>query len=205
LSKEELEMHTKKVVVFSAFVVVAILFSFMAGCGPTPTPEVVKEVVKETVVVEKEVEVEVTKVVEVEKEVVVTPTPAPEEEEPVEVTKVVEVEKEVVVTPTPAPEEEEPVTLRILSLAWPQTPVEQEFANEYFTPETGIKVEITGPPYEFVESKVREICASQSSEYDLFEYDSQWYGGAVMNGCTTPCSSSRMPPTTVAGRFPIVC
>jgi len=36
-----------------------------AACGPTPTPEVVEKVVKETVVVE------------VEKEVVVTPTPAP--------------------------------------------------------------------------------------------------------------------------------
>ncbi|MDH4137457.1 MAG: extracellular solute-binding protein [Anaerolineae bacterium] len=182
-------MHTKKVVVFSAFVVVAILFSFMAGCGPAPTPEVVKEVVKETVVVEKEVEVEVT--------------------------KVVEVEKEVVITATPEPVEEEPITLRILSLAWPQTPVEQEFANEYFTPETGIKVEITGPPYEFVESKVREICASQSSEYDLFEYDSQWYGGAVMNGCFEPLDSYFeregfdynslfvQPYATYNGRWPI--
>ena len=42
-----------------------------AACGPTPTPEVVEKVVKETVVVEKEVEKVVTK------EVVVTPTPAP--------------------------------------------------------------------------------------------------------------------------------
>jgi len=179
-------MHTKKVVVFSAFVVVALLFSFMASCGPAPTPEVIKE----TVVVEKEVEV--TKVVEKE----------------VEVTKVVEVE----VTPEPV---EEPITLRILSLAWPQTPVEQEFANEYFTPETGIKVEITGPPYEFVESKVREICASQSSEYDLFEYDSQWYGGAVMNGCFEPLdayfekegldynSLFVQPYATYNGRWPI--
>jgi multiple sugar transport system substrate-binding protein len=108
------------------------------------------------------------------------------EREEVEVTRVVAGTPEtIVVTPTPAPEEEQ-VTLRILSLAWPQTPVEQEFANEYFTPETGIKVEITGPPYEFVESKVREICASQSAEYDLFEYDSQWYGGAILNGCFEP-------------------
>jgi len=56
-------------------VVVAILLSSMAACGPAPTPEVVEKVVKETVVVEKEVEkevqVEVTKVVEVE----VTPVP----------------------------------------------------------------------------------------------------------------------------------
>lgn len=135
---------------------------------------------------------------------------------PVEVTRIVEGEPEtIVVTATPAPAEEEQVTLRILSLAWPQTPVEQEFANEYFTPETGIKVEITGPPYEFVESKVREICASQSSEFDLFEYDSQWYGGAVMNGCFEPLdayfeeegldydSMFVQPYATYNGRWPV--
>jgi len=111
------------------------------------------------------------------------PTPQVIEKEVVvekEVPVTVEVVKEVVV----APKVEK--VLRILSLAWPQTPVEQELADKYFTPATGIKVEITGPPYEFVESKVREICASKSSEYDLFEYDSQWYGGAVMNGCFEP-------------------
>lgn len=117
------------------------------------------------------------------------PTPQIIEKEVVVEKKVVEtviVEKEVVVTAAPPAEEK---VLRILSLAWPQTPVEQELADKYFTPATGIKVEITGPPYEFVESKVREICASQSSDYDLFEYDSQWYGGAVMNGCFEPLDS----------------
>jgi multiple sugar transport system substrate-binding protein len=133
----------------------------------------------------------------------------------VEVEVPVEVEVEKVVTATPGPVEEEPITLRILSLAWPQTPVEQEFANEYFTPETGIKVEITGPPYEFVESKVREICASQSAEYDLFEYDSQWYGGAIINGCFEPLddffaqeeldydSMFIQPYATYNGRWPV--
>jgi multiple sugar transport system substrate-binding protein len=76
--------------------------------------------------------------------------------------------------------------LRILSLPWPQTPVEQEFANDSFTPDTGIAVEITGPPYQFVESKIREICASQSSEFDIFEIDSQWYGGAILGDCIEP-------------------
>jgi multiple sugar transport system substrate-binding protein len=65
----------KKLVYLS--VIVAVLLSFMAGCGPTPTPQVIKE----TVVVEKEVQVEVTK------------------EVPVEVTKVVEVEVEVPAEP----------------------------------------------------------------------------------------------------------
>ena len=140
------------------------------------------------------------------------PTPEVVEKEVIvekEVPVTVEVVKEVVV----APEEEK--VLRILSLAWPQTPVEQELADKYFTPKTGIKVEITGPPYEFVESKVREICASQSAEYDLFEYDSQWYGGAVMNGCFEPLdayfakegldynSMFVQPYATYNGRWPI--
>jgi ABC-type glycerol-3-phosphate transport system substrate-binding protein len=61
----------------ATFVAVVAILSLLAACGPTPTPEVVKEVVKETVVVEKEVEV--TKVIEVEKVVEVTPEPEPEE------------------------------------------------------------------------------------------------------------------------------
>jgi peptide/nickel transport system substrate-binding protein len=67
----------------------ALVLSFvLAQCGPTPEPEVIKETVKETVVVtEKETvivtekeEVEVTKIVTEEKEVVVTATPEPVEE-----------------------------------------------------------------------------------------------------------------------------
>jgi len=62
--------HWFKAALFGA---VALAVVVMVACGPTPTP--VKEIVKETVVVEKPVE----KVVEkpVEKVVVVTPTPAP--------------------------------------------------------------------------------------------------------------------------------
>lgn len=77
---------------------------------------------------------------------------------------------------------QEEVTLRILSLPWPQTPVEQELANKYFTPKTGIKVSIEGPPYQFVESKIREIIASKSDEFDIFEYDSQWIGEMALPG-----------------------
>ncbi|NIN67494.1 MAG: hypothetical protein GTO63_22885, partial [Anaerolineae bacterium] len=58
-------------------ITVAVLASLVAACAPTP--EVVEKVVKETVVVEKEVEVEVTKVVAGTPEtVVVTATPVPE-------------------------------------------------------------------------------------------------------------------------------
>lgn len=62
-------------------VLIGLLTLPLAACKATPTPETV--IVKETVIVEKEV----TRVVEVEKEV----------------TRVVEVEKEVVVTATPQP------------------------------------------------------------------------------------------------------
>ncbi len=42
--------------ILSLLLVVAVLASFLAACGPTPTPEVVEKIVKETVVVEKVVE-----------------------------------------------------------------------------------------------------------------------------------------------------
>lgn len=138
------------------FALLVIASMVLAACAQ-PTPETIVE----TVVV--------TEVVEVEGETVVE-------------TQIVEV----VVTPEPEPEMEEEVVLRIMSLPWPQTGPEQELANEVFTAETGIKVEITGPPYDFVESKMREICASQSSEFDIFETDSQWYGAAVLSDCLEP-------------------
>jgi peptide/nickel transport system substrate-binding protein len=85
-----------KVAVAAAVAVVAML---LAACGPTPTPEIVKEVVTQVVEVEKEVtrivegtpvveQVVVTEVVEkevptvVEVETVVTATPAAEAGEP---------------------------------------------------------------------------------------------------------------------------
>jgi multiple sugar transport system substrate-binding protein len=74
------------------------------------------------------------------------------------------------------------VTVRILSLPWPQTPIEQKMANEKFTPESGITVALEGPPYEFAESKMRELAAGKSPEFDIWEYDSQWLGAMVMSG-----------------------
>ncbi len=52
-----------KKMLFTQLAILTIL-SLLAACGPTPTPEVVEKVVKETVVVEKEVEKVVTKEVE---------------------------------------------------------------------------------------------------------------------------------------------
>ncbi|NIO70235.1 MAG: hypothetical protein GTN71_14715 [Anaerolineae bacterium] len=96
----------------------------LAACGPAPTPEVVEKVV------EKEVAVEVTRVVEKEVEVVVEVTRVVEKE--------VEVVKEVVVTPTPLPlpegdETVEPVgetKVEVLELANViETPVPVEVKN----------------------------------------------------------------------------
>jgi ABC-type transport system substrate-binding protein len=54
-------------------VVATVLASLVAACGPTPTPQVIKETVVVEKEVEKKVEVEVTKVVEVQVEVTAEP------------------------------------------------------------------------------------------------------------------------------------
>ncbi|MGQ9555266.1 MAG: peptide ABC transporter substrate-binding protein [Anaerolineae bacterium] len=73
--------HNKWLILLAVLTVVAMI---IAGCGSTPTPQVVEKVVEQTVVVTQEVEKIVTQEVEkvVEKTVIVevTPTPAPGEE-----------------------------------------------------------------------------------------------------------------------------
>lgn len=93
-------------------------------------------------------------------------------------------------TPTPeaaapatqAPEPEEEQVLRVLALNWPQTGFEQQLADEKFTPETGIKVVIDQTPYTFLEQRVKQLTGSQSAEYDIYHYDSQWIGGFLAAG-----------------------
>ena len=48
--------------------------------------------------------------------------------------------------PLLAPEGQGEKLVRILSLPWPQTPVEQQMANDTFTPASGITVALEGPP-----------------------------------------------------------
>lgn len=128
----------------------------LSACGPTPTPEVIEKVVTK----------------EVEKEVVVTK----------EVEKVVTKEVEKVVTPTPLPEVPPQEELRVLALNWPQTGFEQQLADEKFTAETGIKVIIDQTPYTFLEQRVKQLVGSQSAEYDIYHFDSQWIGGFLAAG-----------------------
>jgi oligopeptide transport system substrate-binding protein len=78
-------MLNKKLAIVTLLVLIAPII--LAACGPTPEPVVVREtsIVVETVVVEQEGETvvqEVTSIVEIEKEVVVTATPEPEPTEP---------------------------------------------------------------------------------------------------------------------------
>ena len=81
---------------------------------------------------------------------------------------------------TPAATPPQPAkTLHILTLNWPQAAVEQEFADKYFTPKTGIKVVIEAQPYSFAEAKAKQELAAKSPYYDILDYDSQWIGGYV--------------------------
>ncbi|RME49492.1 MAG: extracellular solute-binding protein [Chloroflexi bacterium] len=83
-----------------------------------------------------------------------------------------------VATPTPKPQQ----TLRVLALNWPQTQFEQKLADEVFTPKTGIKVVIDQTPYTFLEQRVKQLVSSESAEYDIYHYDSQWIGGFIAAG-----------------------
>lgn len=84
--------------------------------------------------------------------------------------------------PTAPPKQEEQLEIRVLALNWPQTGFEQQLADEKFTPETGIKVTIDATPYTFLEQRVKQLTGSQSSEYDIYHYDSQWIGGFLAAG-----------------------
>lgn len=149
--------------------VVAVLVMTAAQCGPAPTPERVVEKVVETVVVEKEKQVEVIKTVEVEKQVEVVKT--------VEV----EVEKEVVVTPTPAgPKPFEGRSINFLTIQ-PHT-VASKAVAQWFEEETGARVNVLVVPYANVTEKAVLDITSAAGEYDVIEY---WYpmlGSLVENG-----------------------
>ncbi len=143
---------------YAVLSLVFVLSLALSACGPPPTPQVVKE----TVVVTKEVEkkVEVTKVVEVEKKV------------------------EVVVTPTPAPAKKfEGRTINFLTIQ-PHTVASKQIAK-WFEEETGARVNVLIVPYGNVTEKAVLDVTSGAGEYDVIEY---WYpmlGSLVENGVLT--------------------
>jgi multiple sugar transport system substrate-binding protein len=73
-------------------------------------------------------------------------------------------------------------TLKILALPWSQAAAEQKLADEVFTPDTGIKVELETAPYDFVEQRVYQLVGGKDATYDIYHYDSQWLGGFVLSG-----------------------
>src|SRR5262249_48462975 len=73
-------------------------------------------------------------------------------------------------------------TIKILALAWPSTGTEQKLADETFTPDTGIKVELEALQYGFMEQRVKQLVAAKSDTYDIYHYDSQWLGEFVLSG-----------------------
>jgi ABC-type glycerol-3-phosphate transport system substrate-binding protein len=73
-------------------------------------------------------------------------------------------------------------TIKVLALAWPSTATEQKLADETFTPDTGIKVELEALDYTFMEQRVKQLVSGKSDTYDIYHYDSQWLGGFVLGG-----------------------
>ena len=67
-------------------------------------------------------------------------------------------------------------TLNILAPAWPQWAIEQELATDLFTAETGIAVVIEASQYAFLEQQIKQLVQAESSEFDIYHYDSQWIG-----------------------------
>lgn len=72
-------------------------------------------------------------------------------------------------------------TINVLAPAWPQVPVEMELVSQ-FAQESGIAVNIEASQYEFLEQQIKQLVSGQSSQYDIYDYDSQWIGGFVQLG-----------------------
>lgn len=72
--------------------------------------------------------------------------------------------------------------LNILAPQWPQVPKEEQLATENFATETGIAVTFEAVNYATLEQRIKLLVESGSSDYDIYDYDSQWIGGFVAAG-----------------------
>ena len=151
-----------------------ILSMLAAQCGVTPTPQVI----------EKEVEVIVTKEVEVEVEVVVTKEVEVEVEVEVVVTKEVEVEveKEVVVTPTPEALPFEGVEVSILTFTGPQIAEPLQRRGPDFTAMTGAKINVVVVPFSDLYQKILTDMATGTNSFDGFVFAPQWMVDYIVPG-----------------------
>lgn len=131
-------------------VLVSMLTLLLAACGPTPEPQVIKE----TVVVPKTVEVVVQETVEVP--------------QLVKETVVVEVEKEVEVTPEPEPQE--PVTLRYFTFSAAPDHLEDldQMIAIFEEAHPDIKIEVETAPWGEYFTKLQTLIAGGDAP-DVFE------------------------------------
>jgi spermidine/putrescine-binding protein len=154
---------------FCVMMILALVLLVTVQCGPTPTPEVVEKVVKETVVVEKEVEV--TREVEVE------------------VTR----EVEVAVTPTPGPKPDLATKIRVDSLSESGGQNFVDMIVQPFAEEMGVEIEVERGLYGKQEEWLAAIKAAPGEHcIALYISDFGLYNG-VNQGLLQPFRLENMP------------
>lgn len=121
-----------------------VLVALVSACGPAPTPQVVRETVVVTKEVEKPVEVVVTKEVAVE------------------------------VTPTPGPKPFEGVTVNILTFTGPQIAEPLQRRGPDFTALTGAKINVIVVPFNELYQKILTDMATGTNSFDAFVFAPQW-------------------------------
>jgi multiple sugar transport system substrate-binding protein len=136
-----------------SILVLFVLLSVVAACGPAPTPETVTVV--ETVVVEKEVQGEPVTVVET-----------------VEVVK--EVEKIVEVEAEAPPKPFEGVEVNILTFVGPQVAEPLQRRGPDFTELTGAKINVVTVPNSELYQKALTDMATGTNSFDGFLFAPQW-------------------------------
>jgi spermidine/putrescine-binding protein len=162
IKKEEIHMKGK---VISITVAIALLL-VAVQCAAPATPEVVEKIVKETVIVEKEVEVEVEKVVTQEVEKIVTQE------------VVVEVEK--IVTPTPEPPPDLATTIRADHISEGGALYFETLIVKPFAEEMGIEIKVENGTYGNQEEWLASVRAAPG-DYCIATYVSDF---GLYNGVT---------------------
>src|SRR6476620_339813 len=72
-------------------------------------------------------------------------------------------------------------TINVLAPQWPQGPKEQALAEEW-SKQSGIAVTFDAVNYANLEQRVKLLVDGESTDYDIYDYDSQWIGGFVQAG-----------------------
>jgi len=138
-----------------------VVVAAVAACAQ-PTPQVVKETVVVTQVVEKQV----TQVVE----------------KKVEVTKVVEKTVEVVATPTPAAKPYEGVEVNIVTFTGPQIAEPLQRRAPDFEKMTGAKINIITVPFSDLYTKILTDAATGTNSFDAWVFAPQWMVDYILPG-----------------------